>query len=297
MSRTTPRRGISRAVVVAAAGLLALSACGSGSPSGRTPVPTGPTTSMSPSAATSSPAQPTAPSGSSTHPAPTERTFSVYFFSKLSKDRLAPVVRPAGSQTVLADALRALSVGPNQSEQVVGITTQFPRDVEVHDIDLHDGVATIELDGDHAAEHAELPDAALAQVVFTATQFPTVHAVKVEGDGHHQVLTRNDFENWSPQVLVEAPVMGATIHSPVRIVGTANTYEAHLRIEITDWDGRIVASQAVMATSGSGTRGTFDVTIPYTTARSGSGEIVTSVQSAKDGSRIVISEIPVTVAP
>jgi hypothetical protein len=111
------------------------------------------------------------------------------------------------------------------------------------------------------------------------------------------LLSRADFEDWSPAVLIESPVFGTTINSPVRIHGTANTFEAVFRIELTDWDGRIVASRIVMATSGSGTRGTFDVTIPYATAKSGSGEIIASFDSPKDGSRIVVSETPVIVAP
>jgi hypothetical protein len=237
----------------------------------------------------------------------------VYYFSKLSKDRLAPAARPIGSVRVLADALRALSGGPSETEKAAGFTTQLPTSIDVREVDLKDGIATIELESVRATDHIGLPDAALAQVVFTATQFPTVRAVKVETDGRHAVaphqspfhepsnsdalLNRTDFEEWSPAVLVESPVFGATISSPVWIHGTANTFEAVFRIELTDGDGRIIASRIVMATSGSGTRGTFDVTIPYATTSSGSGEIIASVDSAKDGSRIVVSETPVIVAP
>jgi hypothetical protein len=234
----------------------------------------------------------------------------VYFYAKLSKDRLAPVARSAGSVAVLGDAVRALAAGPSPSEQAGGLTTQFPLGVGVHEVEIKQGVASIELTS-HAAGPTGLTNAALAQLVFTATQFPTVNAVEVDLDGRHAVapnrpgtgedpaadptLSRADFEEWSPAVLLETPVMGASIHTPARMRGTANTYEATFRIEIADSDGRIVASQIVMATSGSGTRGTFDVTVPYAATRSGSGEIITSTESAKDGSRIIISETPVIV--
>jgi hypothetical protein len=177
----------------------------------------------------------------------------------------------------------------------------------LHEVEIHNGVALIEFaesDGGIAA----WSDAALAQIVFTATQFATVRGVRVQvghshlmphssSGGTDRVLTRSDFEAFSPQVLVESPLYGQTIHSPTRIRGTANTFEAVFQLEITDWDGRIVASQMVMATSGSGTRGTFDVTVPFEVDRLGSGELIAFVYSAKDGSRVVISEIPLNVAP
>ena len=305
------RRHPIRPIVVIIVGLLALAACGSGAPS--TSPPSG-TSAASTTATTPAPtATQSSPTASATQSAtPSQQTLSVYFLGTLAKGRLTPTARPAGSVAVLADAMRALSVGPNQAERAAGVTTQIPAGIDVHDVDLEHGIATIELRLPGTATPG-LSNAALAQVVFTATQYPTVRVVKVDVEGRHAVaphrsapaashgddslLTRADFEDWSPAVLIESPLLGTTIHSPVRIQGTANTFEATFRIEITDWDGRIVASQIVMATSGSGTRGTFDVTIPYTTQQSGSGEIITSVESAKDGSRILISETPLTVAP
>ena len=49
-------------------------------------------------------------------------------------------------------------------------------------------------------------------------------------------------------------------------------------------------------TSGSGTRGTFDVTIPYPGGHGGRGKLVVFESSAKDGSRINVVPIPVTLA-
>lgn len=312
-SRGASQRYLVLAIGLVTVGLLGLSACGSNAG----PPNSAPQTSTQ-TPATPGPSQtPTQPSTSASIGQPTtqpnQRSLSVYFFSRLSKDHLAPAARPIGSAAVLADALRALSAGPNQEEKAAGFTTQMPIGINVRKVDLKNGIATIELESARADENTGLPDAALAQVVFTATQFPTVRAVKVEADGQHAVaphqspshepssgdalLSRADFEDWSPAVLIESPVFGTTINSPVRIHGTANTFEAVFRIELTDWDGRIVASRIVMATSGSGTRGTFDVTIPYATAKSGSGEIIASFDSPKDGSRIVVSETPVIVAP
>ena len=51
----------------------------------------------------------------------------------------------------------------------------------------------------------------------------------------------------------------------------------------------------VTATSGSGTRGTYDVTIPFE-APNGLGKLVVYERSAADGSKIHAVEIPLTLA-
>ena len=38
-------------------------------------------------------------------------------------------------------------------------------------------------------------------------------------------------------------------------------------VNVADWNGRIVKERFVTATSGSGTRATFDVTVPFTVDR------------------------------
>jgi germination protein M len=53
----------------------------------------------------------------------------------------------------------------------------------------------------------------------------------------------------------------------------------------------------VTATSGSGERGTFDFTIPFTVSSEQEGTRVVYESSAEDGSHIHIREIPLTLAP
>jgi hypothetical protein len=294
------RRSVAPAAAVFIAASVFLAGCGSSSPGGATGSPTdspasSPASSGTPSSGAAAPApQPTATTAA--------HSISAYFYSTLANDRLAAVPRSAGSAAVLEESMRALMAGPTTDERSSGMSSQIPSSVRLQKVKLEHGVATIEL----AGSTATWSDAALAQLVFTATQFATVQGVRVEADEHFvtphdghgdRPLTRADFETLSPQVLVESPLYGQTVHSPVRIVGTANTFEAVFHVEITDWDGRVVATQRAMATSGSGTRGTFDITVPYTVDRAGQGELITFVYSAKDGSRIVISETPLHVAP
>jgi hypothetical protein len=75
--------------------------------------------------------------------------------------------------------------------------------------------------------------------------------------------------------------------------GTANTFEATFDYDLVDGAGKVVANHFVTATSGSGTRGTYDFTIRFS-APAGSGKLVVYELSAKDGSRIHQVEIPLT---
>jgi hypothetical protein len=84
------------------------------------------------------------------------------------------------------------------------------------------------------------------------------------------------------------------VSSPLRVTGTANTFEATFNYELTDTDGRIVDENFVTATSGSGERGTFDFTTdPFTVPFDGVGSLIVFELSAEDGSRIHLVEIPV----
>lgn len=130
---------------------------------------------------------------------------------------------------------------------------------------------------------------AIAQVVFTLTEFATVQRVAIGG----QTLTRADEEQYAPAILVVSPPPGDTVTSPVRVSGTADTFEATFVVDVVDGDGRVVAEQTVTATAGSGERGSFDASIPFEGAKPGRGEVVAFERSAENGERIHVVEIPV----
>jgi hypothetical protein len=73
----------------------------------------------------------------------------------------------------------------------------------------------------------------------------------------------------------------------------SNTFEATLLYEIVDPSGRIVEEGFATATSGSGTWGTFDFTVVYEIQYEGVGALIVFEESAQDGSRINLVEIPV----
>lgn len=156
----------------------------------------------------------------------------------------------------------------------------------VFDLSIANGVATV--DGLGAVSHERA-----AEIVATLTQFPTVQAVELDG----KRLTRLEIEDVTPSILVESPLPEARVAAPLRITGTANTFEASLIIEVLDADGTTLTRKIVTATSGSGTRGTFDTEIGFDTAGEQAGTLYAYEASAEDGSPIHQVRIPLTLLP
>ena len=185
------------------------------------------------------------------------------------------------TQAVASAALEELQNGPTEMEKGdLGFTSAVSADFQ--GVTISDGVADV--DG-----LIDLSQEGLAQIVYTLTQFPSVESVEIGA----QRYTRADFEDLTPAVLVESPLSFETVASPLRATGTANTFEAVFNYELTDTDGRIVAEDFVMATSGTGERGTFEFTVPFKVNFDGVGSLIVFELSAKDGSRINLAEIPV----
>jgi germination protein M len=207
-------------------------------------------------------------------------------------------------------ALEALLDGPTPDEAAAGLDTEIPEGAELLGLSIdEDGLATVDLSRDFESGGGSLSmQARVAQVVFTLTQFPTVDRVSfrlggedVEAIGGEGIpareVSREDFEDVTPAILLESPTPGERIASPLRIQGTANTFEANFLVELAAPDGRLLVETFVTATSGSGERGLFDASFEFTGASAGSGTLRVFEESAEDGSRINVVEIPVELAP
>jgi len=207
----------------------------------------------------------------------------VYF---LRDGKVWPVAREVSSESPEADALSALFDGLTADEKDgLAATSAIPGGGP--SLEIADGVARFQPAGQYSPE-------AYAQIVYTLTQFPGIRAV--QGD-RLRPYTRADFEQQTPAVLVESPLPFEKVSSPLRVTGTANTFEATFDYELTDTDGKIVDQNFVTATSGTGTRGTFDFTTkPYTVPFDGVGSLVVFERSAEDGSRINLVEIPLAMS-
>ena len=135
----------------------------------------------------------------------------------------------------------------------------------------------------------------LGQVVYTLTQFPTVKSVVFQIEGEAVTVfssegivldgpsTRADYTDLLPDIWVDRPAFNAAIGNPARVTGNANVFEATFRIAILDAAGKTIADEQVMASCGTGCRGTFDVTIPYTVSKGQCGHLRAYSLSAKDG--------------
>lgn len=225
-------------------------------------------------------------------------------------------------------ALKALLEGPSEAERAAGLTTAIPAETALLGltIDQETKVATVDI----SAEFIAPPDAGatpppdqepapararLAQVVYTLSQFPTVETVRFavegqpqeafdpDGDGGEDAtdlgepIGRVEVEDLAPLIYVESPVVGDEIVSPVRVVGTANTFEATFFVQVLDDDGNVLVEQLVTAASGSGVRGAFEVEVPFAVAAPGPGTLVVFERSPRDGAAEGVVEIPVKLRP
>jgi Sporulation and spore germination. len=122
---------------------------------------------------------------------PLARPTSLELFFLAPDGKLVAAARDvAHTQTPGAATLTELTNAPS------GATTQVP--------------GSLQLTIDHGAAHvtgASLDDAALAQIVYSLTSFPTVKSVNGK--------TRADVEDFAPAILVVNPSPGEAVTSPI----------------------------------------------------------------------------------
>lgn len=210
------------------------------------------------------------------------------------------------SPAVARAAVEQLLSGATSAETGYGLSSQVPPGTKLLGLTVNNGVARVDLSGEFASGGGSLSvTLRLAQLVYTLTQFPSVQRVELMMDGQPIDVftgegiivsladTRADFETVLPAIFVEGPTPGETVTSPLRLWGTANVFEASFVVRVKDVNGNVVIEEPVMATSGTGTRGTFDVPIVYPDAAAPIGSVTVYESSAKDGSEINVVEIPV----
>lgn len=151
----------------------------------------------------------------------------------------------------------------------------------------------------------------VAQVVYTATQFPGIERVffmidgePVESIGGEGVvvadgLTRRDFQEGyiAPNIVVETPRPGDEVAPGDVLSGFANVFEANVNYRVRDEDGDIIAEDFTTATCGSGCWGDFEVALAFSVDSRQEGRIEVLTFSAEDGSEQDVVSIPVTLVP
>ena len=123
------------------------------------------------------------------------------------------------------------------------------------------------------------------------------HRLRRRGHRPRRPAGRADYYDQLPSIFVDRPAYGAAIGNPGRVAGNANVFEATFRVALIDAGGRTLVDQQVMATCGTGCRGTFDVSLRYTVSKGQWGTLRAYNLSAKDGSPEDIRDYPVWLTP
>ncbi|MGH2558122.1 MAG: Gmad2 immunoglobulin-like domain-containing protein [Thermomicrobiales bacterium] len=247
-----------------------------------------------------------------------ERTMTLSAYFLRETERGDPTIGTAhreiaipADKAVAAAALRELLAGPTEDEEDAGLSTAIPAETELIDLALESETKIVTVDLSRPfiqfedEPEGDILRARVAQVVYTLTQFPTIETVAFAIDGQpvdrigdvalDEPVGRVDFDDVTPLIFVESPAPGDTVSSPIRVWGTANTFEATFIIDVRDANDEIVANEVVTATSGSGTRGAFDVEIALGSHAAGDGAVIAYEISARDGGRENVVEIPVVI--
>ncbi len=205
-----------------------------------------------------------------------------------------------------AAALVALLEGPTAEEETLGFGTTIPEGTILNLVVIDDGVATADLSTEYDDGGGTLSmTSRLAEVVFTLTQFPTVESVQFELDGEavtsfggegillEDPVDRTDFENATPMILVESPAPSDVVSSPLTISGSNKTFESNVVFRLEDAAGATLAEGFTTGTGGMGTWGPFEGSLEFDPGAATTGTLVVFESSARDGSEINVTEIPV----
>jgi hypothetical protein len=107
-----------------------------------------------------------------------------------------------------------------------------------------------------------------------------------------------DGETEPAPITVDSHQVGDRMTAPSTIVsGTANTFEANVRIRLLGEDGDILVDTFTTATCGSGCRGDYSKRIKFNVDREQAGTLQVFEDSAETGEPINMVEIPVVLAP
>jgi hypothetical protein len=229
-----------------------------------------------------------------------------------SPERIGAGAREVQADVPISNTLEALFDGLEPVEETIGMTTSIPPGTTLLGIAVDGSTATVDLSAEFAMPSGSLDETMrLAQVVFAVTQFDDVERVKFHIDGRPQDpmlshgfeigdgLTRDDFADVRPTILIEQPHPGADATNPLVIRGESNTFESTVRYAITQsgGDGVVLTEGFTTATGGNGIWGSFEVVVDLSDFGSeyqpGLGSVIMWEDSALDGSQVGVVEIPI----
>lgn len=204
--------------------------------------------------------------------------------------------------------VRALFAGPNAAETAAGVKSAIPAGTHLLSTTLNGGVVTVNVGNKFVTPAARKRiRMRLAELTYTATQFPAAHAVHLEHRGiavssiagvHVPAqMTRAMFDRLLPAIVVNTPAIGAHVGSPIRVNGTSDVFEAAMVVKVLDSTGHRIARKFFTASCGTGCRGRFAVMISYHVATAQNGTVVVTDTSARGGRPPHIVRIPLRLFP
>ena len=225
---------------------------------------------------------------------------------------LIPVSRSVSASDPYPEIVSMLVDGPNAEEaaQTPAFATAIPVGTALHGVTVTGGVATVDLSAEFTSGGGSASMIGrVAQIVYTLTRFEEIDGVRFLIDGTPTTVfggegvtvsdpsTRADFSDVLPAVMIESPAWNGAAGNPAVITGTANVFEAVVSLALVDDDGLIRWEGTTMATCGTGCRGDWTVTIPYTVDEAQWGSIIVWEASAMDGSQNNVREHRIWLTP
>lgn len=207
---------------------------------------------------------------------------------------------------VASAAVRQLFAGPNAAEAAASVGSAVPAGSRLRGISTSGRTATVDVSRAFAAAGGRASvRMRLAQLTFTVTQFPTIDRVRVEVAGQimhsiagvpvPQPAAAPDFYRLVPMILVSRPVIGARIPATITVTGSADVFEAVVHVRILNANGRRLTATHVLATCGTGCRGTYKATLTYHVLRKQRGTVVINGDNGK-GTQPPVTRVPVLLS-
>ncbi len=224
-------------------------------------------------------------------------------------ERLAASQREVMTDDPLTEALQiVIGGGPDETEQGLGMSTTFPTGTRLLGLETDDATAIVDLTSEFNQSRGTLGEAfRLAQIVFTVTQFDGLERVRFRVNGIDQDLvgthgievgdglTRDDFADVRPAILVESPSPVVAVAGSFTIRGEANTFEATVLYRVSDEAGSVLVEGVTTATAGTGTWGSFAVHIDLPTDAAGRVTLQVFESSAVDGAEVNVVTYPLQI--
>ncbi len=213
--------------------------------------------------------------------------------------------RPTGPEPAVA-VMQGLLDGPTTLEKEIGFGTTVPAGTALRSVAVSGQTAVVDLSAAFGSGGGSLSMfLRVAQVVYSLTELPGVKRVEfmldglaVQALGGEGILveggvTRADFADLLPPVLLISPAPFETIRDTVMVRGNAAESIAALEILVTGRDGLILSQAAPRLQAPVDGRRAFEAVIAFS-GQAARGAVILAWTNA-DGARQTL-EMPVEIA-